>query len=99
MSFCHGCLASVHHAASFLPTDFQPKKYKKAGVTNAEKAMGSRFNNEVTMGGLDDTDIELERPASLGPVQSHVRMPALPSGLQRNHDRKNRVCALRRSTY
>jgi hypothetical protein len=49
------------------------------------------MDNEPAIGGLDNEDTMAERPASFGPI-SHAEMPAFPLGLQRDHNRRNKVC-------
>ena len=65
-------MTSICHIVSFSSTDIVPKKYKRAGVTNMKKTMSYSINNEDVIGGLSDSDIEVEHPASFGPIQSQA---------------------------
>ncbi|KAH9075524.1 hypothetical protein EDB83DRAFT_2549232 [Lactarius deliciosus] len=51
----------------FSPTDLNHTQYAEAGVANTKTTPGNVID-EVTIGGLDDTDIEVERPAAFGPL-------------------------------
>ena len=55
-------------------------------------------NGESVIGGLDDADIEDERPASFGPIQFNVQVPSIPRDLQCDESRKNGVCGSHCST-
>ncbi|KAH9029754.1 hypothetical protein EDB83DRAFT_2229847, partial [Lactarius deliciosus] len=82
-------------AQRFSPTDLNRTQYAEAGVANTKTTPGNVID-EVTIGGLDDTDIEVERPAAFGPVHSQPQVPTIPPGgpglqLQRNHNRRNNV--------
>jgi hypothetical protein len=55
-------------------------------------------NGESVIGGLDNTDIEVERPASFGPIQSNVRIPSIPNHIQRDPSQRNNVRGSHRST-
>ena len=77
--------------------DLNPKQYVKAGTANTKTTMG-HFINEVAIGGLSDADTEVEHPASFGPVHSQARVLTIPPGLQRNHNRRNKVRSLRHIT-
>ncbi|KAH8979320.1 hypothetical protein EDB86DRAFT_3108055 [Lactarius hatsudake] len=82
----------------FSPTDLNRTQYAEAGVANTKTTPGNVID-EVTIGGLDDTDIEVERPAAFGPVHSQPQAPTIPPGgpglqLQRNHNRRNNLAGL-----
>ncbi|KAH8977056.1 hypothetical protein EDB86DRAFT_3250411 [Lactarius hatsudake] len=82
----------------FSPTDLNRTQFAEAGVANTKTTPGNVID-EVTIGGLDDTDIEVERPAAFGPVHSQPQAPTIPPGspglqLQRNHNRRNNLAGL-----
>ncbi|KAH9069690.1 hypothetical protein EDB83DRAFT_2580974 [Lactarius deliciosus] len=82
----------------FSPTDLNRTQYADAGVANMKTTPGHVID-EVIIGGLDDTDIEVERPAAFGPVHSQPQVPTIPTGgpglqLQRNHNRRNNLAGL-----
>ncbi|KAI9430663.1 hypothetical protein H4582DRAFT_1823707 [Lactarius indigo] len=85
--------------ARFSPADLNPTQHTTAGVAGTKTTMG-RVISEVAIGGLDDTDIEVVRPITFGPIYSQHQPPTIPPGgpglqLQRNHNRRNNVCPLR----
>ncbi|KAH8980297.1 hypothetical protein EDB86DRAFT_3248061 [Lactarius hatsudake] len=82
----------------FSPTDLNRTQFAEARVANTKTTPGNVID-EVTIGGLDDTDIEVERPAAFGPVHSQPQAPTIPPGgpglqLQRNHNRRNNLAGL-----
>ena len=51
------------------------------------------FLVKPVVGGLDDEDVVCERPPSFGPVSSQpMPVPDVPTGLQRDRNRGNKVC-------
>ncbi|KAH9047250.1 hypothetical protein EDB84DRAFT_1618883 [Lactarius hengduanensis] len=82
----------------FSPTDLNRTQYAEAEVANTKTTTGHVID-EVAIGGLDDSDIEVERPAAFGPVHSQPQAPTIPPGgpglqLQRNHNRRNNLAGL-----
>jgi hypothetical protein len=74
------------HDIRFQKSDLAPKKYKNGGF------MASPVKASEYVGGLNDSDIDQERPNfPASPVKQPGRVP-LPSKLKRDASRANKVC-------